>query len=255
MGFSMKKLVLLLIFAGLLFSQNNVSKKNAKKNDQKVPAKTEVKTEVKEEPKSDPTSLISKASYSVGNALAKNLKMQGVNFDFERILKGFIDGIKDNPTDYSEDEMTNAIIEFQQNEKAKRDAVNEEKLKVAVDFLEKNKLKEGVKVTASGLQYKVIKAVAEGQSPKAEDVVEVHYRGTFIDGTEFDSSYKRNQTAKFGLMNVIKGWTEGVQLMKVGEKFEFYIHPDLAYGSNGRPTIPPNSALIFEVELIGFEAK
>ncbi|MEE9352507.1 MAG: FKBP-type peptidyl-prolyl cis-trans isomerase, partial [Thiotrichaceae bacterium] len=107
----------------------------------------------------------------------------------------------------------------------------------------------GVKVTASGLQYKVI-IKGEGAKPEATDKVKVHYRGTLIDGKEFDSSYKRNQPAEFGLNQVIKGWTEGLQLMNVGSKYEFYIPSGLAYGQNGPPSIGPDQTLIFTVELL-----
>ena len=116
-------------------------------------------------------------------------------------------------------------------------------------FLEANKQKSGVKTTPSGLQYKVLKA-GTGRSPSATDRVEVHYRGTLINGEEFDSSYKRNEPITFPLNGVIKGWTEGVQLMKEGAEYEFYIPPELGYGSSGMGSIPPNSVLIFKVELI-----
>lgn len=116
-------------------------------------------------------------------------------------------------------------------------------------FLEENKQKPGVKVTSSGLQYKVLKP-GTGPSPSATDKVEVHYRGTFIDGKEFDSSYKRNESISFSLNGVIKGWTEGLQLMKEGAEYEFYIPPELGYGPSGTRGIPPNSVLIFKVELI-----
>ncbi len=116
-------------------------------------------------------------------------------------------------------------------------------------FLDANKKKDGVTVTASGLQYKVI-TNGEGAKPEATDKVKVHYRGTLIDGKEFDSSYKRNQPAEFGLNQVIKGWTEGLQLMNVGSKYEFYIPSGLAYGPNGPPSIGPNQTLIFTVELL-----
>ena len=118
-----------------------------------------------------------------------------------------------------------------------------------VDFLEQNKKKAGVQVTNSGLQYKVLTQGA-GKSPTASDTVEVHYKGTLTDGTEFDSSYKRNKTIKFPLNGVIQGWTEGLQLMKEGSKYEFYLPPHLGYGSSNVPGIPPNSVLIFEVELV-----
>mgnify|MGYP000349334551 CR=1 FL=1 len=117
-------------------------------------------------------------------------------------------------------------------------------------FLEENAKKEGVVTTASGLQYKVIRE-GDGAKPTASDEVEVHYRGTLIDGTEFDSSYKRGQPLTFPLSRVIAGWTEGVQLMPIGSKYEFYIPYNLAYGEKGAGgLIPPYAALIFEVELL-----
>lgn len=118
-------------------------------------------------------------------------------------------------------------------------------------FLAENAKKEGVKTTPSGLQYKVLRQ-GDGQKPTAASNVEVHYRGTLIDGTEFDSSYKRNKSISFWLNQVIKGWTEGVQLMPVGSKYEFYIPYELAYGPEGHPPVIPRFAtLIFEVELLG----
>ena len=120
-------------------------------------------------------------------------------------------------------------------------------------FLAENKKKEGVMTTASGLQYKILKE-GTGEKPKATDTVKVHYRGTTLDGKEFDSSYKRNEPATFPLNGVIKGWTEGLQLMKAGSKFEFVIPSELAYGKPGHPpSIPPDATLIFEVELLDIE--
>jgi FKBP-type peptidyl-prolyl cis-trans isomerase FkpA/FKBP-type peptidyl-prolyl cis-trans isomerase FklB len=119
-------------------------------------------------------------------------------------------------------------------------------------FLLENRNVEGVKVTDSGLQYKVIE-MGEGAKPAATDTVTVHYRGTLLSGEEFDSSYSRNQPMTFQLDQVIPGWTEGVQLMPVGSKFMFYIPPNLAYGPNGSGPIGPNATLVFEVELLGIE--
>jgi len=120
-------------------------------------------------------------------------------------------------------------------------------------FLAENKKKEGVVATASGLQYKILKE-GTGDQPKATDKVKVHYRGTTISGKEFDSSYARKEPIVFALNEVIKGWTEGVQLMKVGAKFQFFIPSDLAYGKRGAPPdIGPNETLIFEVELLAIE--
>ncbi len=126
----------------------------------------------------------------------------------------------------------------------------ESRLEKGAAFLKENAAKEGVKTTASGLQYKVLQAGA-GRSPKATDTVQVHYRGTLINGTEFDSSYKRKKPAEFPLNRVIPGWTEGVQLMKEGAKFQFFIPSKLAYGSKGAGAkIKPDETLVFEIELL-----
>ncbi len=128
-------------------------------------------------------------------------------------------------------------------------AKGSENIRKGLAFLGANKKKVGVKETASGLQYKVI-TMGEGAKPEATDKVKVHYSGTLIDGKEFDSSYKRNQPAEFVLNQVIKGWTEGLQLMNVGSKYEFCIPSGLAYGPNGPAGIGPNQTLIFTVELL-----
>ena len=143
---------------------------------------------------------------------------------------------------------------------AKRRAAAEEEQKMLAatnaaagdKFLLENAKREGVEVTDSGLQYEVL-SMGEGARPAATDTVTVHYRGTLLDGSEFDSSYARNQEATFGLNQVIPGWTEGLQLMPVGSKFKFYIPSNLAYGQNGPPSIGPNQTLIFEVELLGIQ--
>ena len=138
-------------------------------------------------------------------------------------------------------------------EQAKKEG--EVNLKKADEFLDKNKAENpDVKETPTGLQYRVLRE-GDGDSPVAADKVKVHYAGRLIDGTEFDSSYKRGDPTEFGLNQVIKGWTEGLQLMKVGAKYEFFIHPNIAYGARPRPTIPANSVLIFEVELLDIVTK
>ena len=153
----------------------------------------------------------------------------------------------------SEEEISSVMTAYQQKAlekvQAEQNAASAENIRQGQAFLKTNKKKAGVKVTDSGLQYKVI-TEGEGAAPKATDRVKVHYRGTLINGQEFDSSYKRNEPAEFGLNQVIKGWTEGVQLMKVGGKSEFYIPSELAYGVNGTPSIGPSETLIFTVELL-----
>src|SRR5438270_10025397 len=134
-------------------------------------------------------------------------------------------------------------MQQKQTEAGKKNAADAEK------FLADNKKKEGVKTTESGLQYKVLKE-GNGAQPKSSDTVTVNYRGTLTDGTEFDSSYKRGQPATFPVSGVIKGWTEALQMMKAGSKYQLFIPASLAYGEQGRPGIPPNATLIFEVELM-----
>ncbi len=192
-----------------------------------------------------------KFSYGLGMSLGTNLKRSGTDpaqVDFGLLEKGMKDAAE-GKTLLTEMEARGAIMAFQTEARKKL----AEKNKVAAEeFLAANKGKEGVKTTASGLQYKVL-AEGQGDSPKATDNVTVQYKGTLLDGTEFDNSYKRNQPASFGVSQVIKGWTEGLQLMKPGAKFEFFIPPELAYGEAGRPGIPPNALLTFEVELISVQ--
>jgi FKBP-type peptidyl-prolyl cis-trans isomerase len=132
---------------------------------------------------------------------------------------------------------------------AKQDEEGKANIEKGKKYLDENKAKPGVKTTDSGLQYEVL-TEGKGKAPKATDIVQVHYKGTLIDGTEFDSSYKRGEPAEFPLNGVIKGWTEGLQLMKVGGKNRFVIPSDLAYGPSGNSSIPGNSVLVFEVELL-----
>ena len=147
------------------------------------------------------------------------------------------------------------MMALQKHIKEKAQEEGKNNLAAADEFLDKNKNENpDVKETPTGLQYRVLKE-GEGNSPGKTDRVKVHYAGRLIDGTEFDSSIKREEPSSFGLNQVIKGWTEGLQLMKVGSKFEFFIHPKIAYGTRPKPNIPSNSLLIFEVELLEIEEK
>src|SRR5216684_4422081 len=149
----------------------------------------------------------------------------------------------------SEQEVRETMMAFEKDMQQKQAETAQKNAAEADKFLAANKSKEGVKTTESGLQYKVLKE-GSGAQPKSSDTVTVNYRGTLMDGTEFDSSYKRGQPATFPVGGVIKGWTEALQLMKVGSKFQLFIPANLAYGEQGRPGIPPNSVLNFEVELM-----
>ena len=153
----------------------------------------------------------------------------------------------------SDEEAVAVMQKFQADQMAKMEARQQETAKTNQEkgqaFLTENKAKEGVKTTASGLQY-TVKTEGSGARPKATDVVTVHYEGRLIDGTVFDSSIKRGEPATFALNQVIPGWTEGLQLMKEGGEYTFYIPSELAYGEQGNPSIPPNSVLVFDVQLI-----
>lgn len=194
-----------------------------------------------------------KVSYIIGTQIARNFKAQDIEVNLDSLMLGLKDTLEGKELALSQDEMKQVYTLFQQQMRAKQAAKQAkeaaENLAAGTAFLEANKAKEGVKVLPSGLQYKVIKE-GTGNTPTADDKVKTHYRGTLIDGTEFDSSYKRNKPAEFPVKGVIKGWTEALQLMKEGGKWELYIPANLAYGERGRPGIPANSTLIFEIELL-----
>jgi len=192
-------------------------------------------------------------SYAIGTQMGTSMRDQGVDVDPKALAAGLADALAGKPG-LTEAEIRDVMNEFRTQmmakQQAKMQAEGAKNVKKGTDYLAANAKKEGVKTTASGLQYKVLKT-AEGAKPKGDDIVEVHYRGTLVDGTEFDSSISRGQPASFGLNRVIKGWTEGLQLMPVGSKYQFVIPSELAYGQNGSPPkIPPHSTLVFEVELL-----
>ena len=190
-----------------------------------------------------------KASYALGLNFGFNFKRQNIDLNTDAFAAGFKDAMSGRKPLMSEQEVRETMMAFEKDMQQKQAETAQKNAAEADKFLAANKSKEGVKTTESGLQYKVLKE-GSGAQPKSSDTVTVNYRGTLMDGTEFDSSYKRGQPATFPVGGVIKGWTEALQLMKVGSKFQLFIPANLAYGEQGRPGIPPNSLLIFEVELM-----
>jgi FKBP-type peptidyl-prolyl cis-trans isomerase FklB len=189
-----------------------------------------------------------KISYSLGTLMASNVKAQGADsLDLEALSAGLKDVLQSKTLLVEQNEAMGLVQNYMQQAMMRK----AEKAKAAgQQFLAENKTKEGVITTASGLQYKVLQQ-GSGKQPTAQDRVTVHYAGTLIDGTPFDSSIKRGQPATFGVSGVIRGWTEALQLMKEGDKWMLYIPYDLAYGERGSGAqIPPYSTLLFEVELI-----
>src|SRR5881396_2897078 len=190
-----------------------------------------------------------KVSYAIGMQIGFNLARQKVDINPDVLNAGMKDAIAGKPQ-LTPDQVKDVMAQFEKDMEQKQKQLGEKNKAEGAKFLEENKNKPGVKTTASGLQYKVEKE-GTGAQPKATDMVTVNYRGTLIDGTEFDSSYKRGQPATFPLNGVIKGWTEALQLMKQGSKYQLVIPSNLAYGERAMgPDIAPNATLIFEVELL-----
>jgi FKBP-type peptidyl-prolyl cis-trans isomerase FklB len=187
-----------------------------------------------------------KESYAQGMGLGMTLRSAGMSLDPALMARGLKDAQSGAKTAMTEDEAKAAIGELRQDLMKNMEAAN---LKESQAFLAANKAKEGVVTLPSGLQYKIL-TQGNGPKPAATDTVTVNYRGTLVNGQEFDSSYKRGQPASFPVGGVIKGWTEALQLMPVGSKWQLVIPADLAYGPSGQRGIPPNSTLIFEVELL-----
>lgn len=196
-------------------------------------------------------------SYTIGMSIGKNFKHQLVEINPDVLIQAIKDVLGGNKTILTDEQAQAIMMAFQNELAAKQEAKNrelaEKNKKDGEAFLVENKKREGVVTTGSGLQYKVLKE-GNGPKPKAESTVSVHYRGTLIDGTEFDSSFKRGEPATFPVGGVIRGWTEALQLMPVGSKWQLFIPSELAYGERGTGgVIGPNAVLIFEVELLGIE--
>jgi FKBP-type peptidyl-prolyl cis-trans isomerase FklB len=208
--------------------------------------------------KSDLKTQKDSVSYSIGISVGKSLKKSSIEVEPASLLQGIKDAMgRDSLYLLTDEEMHKTMMDLQSSMMKKQ----KEQMKVEADknkkegeeFLEKNKKEEGVITLPDGLQYKVINS-GKGPMPKETDKVKCNYIGTLINGTEFDNSYKRGQPATFAVNGVIKGWTEALQLMHVGDKWKLFIPYDLAYGEQGRPPrIPPAATLIFEIELLGIE--
>jgi FKBP-type peptidyl-prolyl cis-trans isomerase len=198
-----------------------------------------------------------KVSYSIGRNIGENLKKQSIDVNQDALSAGIKDALSEGESLLTDEEVRQVLNEFQQEMRAKAEARTQElgeiNKKEGEAFLAANKEKKGVITLPSGLQYKVIKK-GTGKIPKASDTVTTHYRGTLIDGTEFDSSITRGEPATFPVGGVIAGWTEALQLMKIGSKWQLFIPSDLAYGERGAgQMIAPNASLIFEVELLSIK--
>jgi FKBP-type peptidyl-prolyl cis-trans isomerase FklB len=190
-----------------------------------------------------------KKSYALGVTVGINYQQMGIKVNDIAFVKGFSDAVNGQKTELSNAEINQALDDLQRDIEKESKAQTELETERSRKFLQENKQKYGVKETNSGLQYKVIRE-SIGKKPVKTDTVEVHYHGKLLDGTVFDSSVERGQKIKFSLEQVIAGWTEGIQLMSEGSKFEFYIPPHLAYGDKGiGDTIKGGATLIFEVEL------
>ena len=204
-----------------------------------------------------------KASYAlgmnIGENLSKGLERDGIELDHAMFLRGMKDALAGDKLLLTDEEAKSVFTAYQKEVKEKQEAkmkvIGEQNKKDGEAFLAANKSKEGVVTLPSGMQYKIEKQ-GDGPKPAASDTVECDYRGTLIDGKEFDSSYKRGKSASFPVVGVIKGWTEVLQLMPVGSKYQVFIPAELAYGARGAGAdIGPDSTLIFEIELLSIKAK
>jgi FKBP-type peptidyl-prolyl cis-trans isomerase len=198
----------------------------------------------------------SRSSYAIGMMYGSRWKQQEIDVDYDWLVRGLKDAQAGGPTLMTEQEMGNTLNQFQKDINAKqekrRQEIAEKNKQDGEAFLAENKTKPGVVTLPDGLQYKII-TNGSGATPMMDDIVTVNYRGTFIDGKEFDSSAKTGHPAQFAVGSVIHGWTEALMQMKVGSKWQLFVPSELAYGERGRPGIPPNTVLVFEVELLSAE--
>lgn len=204
-----------------------------------------------------PSSVADQASYSIGLSMGRNFKKQQIPINAAQLVQGLRDGLSGAQPALNEQEMNAALQAFEEQVGAAMEArskqLAESNKTEGAAFLAANQKKPGVKTTASGLQYQVIKE-GTGPIPKKTDMVSTHYRGTLLDGTEFDSSYSRNEPTSFPVDQVIPGWTEALQMMKVGSKWKLFVPSELAYRDQGAGAdIGPNATLVFEIELLGIE--
>lgn len=259
-----------ILLVGASFAQNQTAspaqsaptKAQSTKPKTSTPAKAHSTTATKSTAPTQLTTQAQKFSYALGMTVGTNLggmlHKQSVDFDPSILAQGMKDGLSGGKTLLTPDEARSIIMDAQkqaqQHAAEELRAAGEANKKEGDAFLAANKTKEGVVTLPSGLQYKILKA-GDGPKPAATDTVVCNYRGTLINGTEFDSSYKRGQPTTFPLNQVIKGWTEALQLMPVGSKWQLFIPPDLAYGEHAPPEIGPNATLIFEVELLSIQGK
>ena len=192
---------------------------------------------------------LGKASYAIGQQIGQNLRTQNIDFDADTLAVSIKEAAAGKEARLKPEEMQQALMKLQEGLNKKQQEAAEKNAGEGKAFLEKNKAEAGVQTTASGLQYKMIEE-GKGKKPTDKETVKVQYKGTLTSGQQFDSSYDRGQPAEFPVGAVIKGWSEALQLMKVGSKAKLFIPPELAYGPTPRPGIPANSVLVFDVELL-----
>jgi FKBP-type peptidyl-prolyl cis-trans isomerase len=257
----------LLLAAGTMIVGSAIAQQTPSPPPAAAPAQTQTTTAPKPHPataKPAPPPLVlktdkDKTSYAIGVNMGKSIRTGPIDLDTKILLRAFQDALADRKLLMSDDEVKTTLTALQADMRKKQEEkmqlLGETNKKAGEDFLAANKTKDGIVTLPSGLQYKILTA-GTGPKPTLTDSVVCNYKGTLLDGTEFDSSFKRGQPATFPVGQVIKGWTEALQLMPVGSKWQLFIPSDMAYGPRGSgPTIGPNSTLIFEVELISIKGK